>query len=145
MESLNEYAHTKAPECVCSDKTGTYILVVEQCERILHKNLTAEVAIDVFDSELKPMLVLVLHEEYLGSTKITLEDEDFLRRELHIEEKGKWYRYFGAFHTSQLENYKKRVSELGSYPSRATNTGKLAGECQSNDTSLSSQLAAVNI
>jgi len=72
-----------------------------------------ELAIDIFDNDpetkFKPKLVLVLHEEYPGSTKIRLEDEDFLRNELGITEKGKWYRHFGAFDLEDMEHYKAHI------------------------------------
>lgn len=120
LKSMYEYALEKAPECVRGkDKSKTSIAVVEKFGRQFKLILSTEVGYDVFDEELKPHLILVLHEEDFGFSNLRLEDEEFLRKELGIEEKGKWYRYVGAFNINLLEKYKKVALRLGSIPSRA--------------------------
>ena len=119
LGALYEFARVKAPECLYeSRRTTTSINVIEKYQCILGCMLCTEVGYDVFDEDLKPIIVLVLHEESFKYSKLKLEDEEFLRKELGIKEKGKWYRYIGAFASEELENYKKRAVELGSIPSR---------------------------
>ncbi|KLO10653.1 hypothetical protein SCHPADRAFT_942670 [Schizopora paradoxa] len=77
---------------------------------------------DVFDDDLKPTLVLILHQEDYEYSKLKLEDENLLREELGIKEKGKWYRYVGAFGIEYLDVYKKRALTFGSIPSRAADS-----------------------
>ncbi|KLO10656.1 hypothetical protein SCHPADRAFT_930406 [Schizopora paradoxa] len=133
LDSLNELAAQKAPECVCEDDlTMTSIFFIERYERLIEQPLSAEMCFDVFDDNLEPILVLVLHEEHFGYSGITLEDEDFLRKELKIKEKGKWYRYLGAFSEKQLDYYKKRVIELGTIPSRNSAADTTSNSCSSD-------------
>ncbi|KLO10649.1 hypothetical protein SCHPADRAFT_906683 [Schizopora paradoxa] len=93
LGSIFEYAREKAPECFIEGRRSTTaVQVVEKYQRILHTPMTMEMGYDVFDEALEPVLVLVLHEEDFDYSELKLEDENLLRKELAIEEKGKWYR-----------------------------------------------------
>jgi len=125
-KALNEYAIKNAPDCVREGDISTIaIVVIEKFERHFGHIFVTEVAIDVFDEKFEPKLVLIIHQEHPGSTKLRLEDENYIREVLGIREHGKWYRYFGAFHRDDLEDYKKHAAGLGPNPSRADSAGEL--------------------
>ncbi|KLO10651.1 hypothetical protein SCHPADRAFT_906685 [Schizopora paradoxa] len=109
-------------------RTSIVIELIEKYGRKFRQLLGLEMGYDVFDEDLKPVLVLVLHHENFTYKKYRLEDEEFLRKELEIEEKGRWYRYAGAFDIKQLECYKERALELGPIPSRASEAESASGE-----------------
>ncbi|KLO20717.1 hypothetical protein SCHPADRAFT_897974 [Schizopora paradoxa] len=146
LGSIFEYAREKAPECfIETRRSTTAVQVVGKYQRILHSPITMEMGYDVFDDNLEPVLVLVLHEEDFDYSELRLEDENFLRKELGIEEKAKWYRYVGAFSMEELGNYKKRVPELGSIPSREEAARNLPDDCSANVTQLTNAVATVAV
>jgi len=115
LDSLIHYAREKAPECFYEGhRSHTSILVIEKFERHFGQIINTDVAIDIFDPDFDfdTKLVLILQEEHPRSTKLTLEDEDYLRKELGIKEKGKWYRYFGSFVLEHLEDTRRRFPAL---------------------------------
>lgn len=126
---LYDLAKEIAPECFYEDeKTTTVVELVEKYGYMLDQALGLEVGIDVLDDNLEEPLVLVLHNESFRFNKLRLEDEDFLRKELGIKEKGRWYRYNGAFNFDMLDYYKERVKELGTIPSRTSDDSSGASE-----------------
>ncbi|KLO10650.1 hypothetical protein SCHPADRAFT_999415, partial [Schizopora paradoxa] len=134
LESLYERAKQKVPDSVCEGQlSATAISFIEEYEEPLDTILYVEMGYDVFDDDLKPTLVLILHREHYKYSKLKLEDENFLREELGIKEKGKWFRYVGAFGIEYLDDYKKRALTFGSIPSRgAESSSKEDGETCSN-------------
>ncbi len=144
LDSLIKYAKDKAPECFYEGhRSHTSILVIEKFERHFGQIINTDMAIDIFDPEFDPKLVLILHEEHPHLTKLTLEDEDYLRNELNIKEKGKWYRYVGSFFLEHLEEYKKTIP--GPIPSRARPADVGSTGCSGDVIRLSDSVAAVSI
>ena len=125
LDLLYNFAVEKAPDCLDDDdESSSAIQVVEKFQRMIKQPLDLEICYDVFDENLKSTLILVFHQNYFGFSKIRLEDEVLLRETLGVKEKGKWYRYIGAFSLKRLEDYKKRAIELGPIPSRNSVAGK---------------------
>lgn len=129
IDPLYELAAKRAKRPIPErNRTSAIIELIEEYGRMFRQPLGAEMGYDVFEKDLQPTLVLVLHNENFTYKKYRLEDENFLREELGIKEKGKWYRYVGAFNFERLEYYKKRALELGPIPSRASEANSGSGE-----------------
>ncbi|KLO10652.1 hypothetical protein SCHPADRAFT_999416 [Schizopora paradoxa] len=121
IDRLYEFAIEKAPECVYEDEHSmTAIEVMEKYGYMLDEPLGMQVGFNVFDEKLEENLVLVLHNDTFEFSKLCLEDENFLRKELGIKEKGKWYRCYSSFSEDMVDYYKERVRELGTIPSRTS-------------------------
>ncbi|KLO10655.1 hypothetical protein SCHPADRAFT_906689 [Schizopora paradoxa] len=146
VKRLYEFAIEKAPECVYEDeRSTTAIEVIDKYGYMLDEPLGAEVGYDVFDDKLEETLVLVLHSDSFKFNKLCLEDENFLRKELGIKEKGRWYRCFGSFSEDMIDYYKERVNELGTIPSRDDATGIKPSDSPKDVKQLTKAVATVTV